>query len=73
MTQQKIDRWLKNYIYMQVLNEEYIDNLRWADINNPQELVVYQAAKDLGCCGFFDGEVKAPDGKTYKVGCNYGH
>jgi hypothetical protein len=73
MTKSKIDSWLTKYIYMQVIDEECIDNLRWADVTLPQELAAYNTAKDGGCCGSFDGEVKAPDGKTYKVGCNYGH
>lgn len=67
------EEWLEAYILKQVEGEEYIDNLRWAALGDVEQMRKYNDAKDDGCCGFFDGEVTAPDGFTYAVGCNFGH
>jgi hypothetical protein len=68
-----VDGWLMSYIYKQVDGEDYIDNLRWAAVDDEKDMKAYNEAYEHGCCGSFDGQVVAPDGKTYKVGCNYGH
>ncbi len=68
-----IEAWLEDYIYRQVEGEDYIDNLRWAMLGDVAQMDAYNDAKGSGCCGFFDGEVTAPDGNTYAVGCNFGH
>ena len=33
----------------------------------------YEISIDNGCCGFFDQKFKAPSGKYYWIGFNYGH
>lgn len=68
-----IEAWLLDYIHQQVENEDYVDNERWAVLGDPQQMEKYSKAANAGCCGSFDGEVTAPDGLTYAVGCNYGH
>lgn len=68
-----IYNWLENHIYKNVLGEDCIDNLRIAAIDDILQVEAYEHARDRGCCGSYDGEVKAPDGKMYMVGCNYGH
>lgn len=67
------ETWLMEYIHLQVEGEDYIDNERWAVLGDPWQMEVYNHARDHGCCGSYDGEVTAPDGLTYAVGCNYGH
>jgi hypothetical protein len=66
-----IDEWLERYIYDRVKDESNIDCLRWADIANKEQMAKYTTKK--GCCGEFEDRVVAPDGKTYAIGCNYGH
>ena len=68
-----IEKWLKAYIREQVQDEDCVDNLRWANIEDKEQMKRYEEAILRGCCGFFDSEVKAPDGRVYVVGCNYGH
>jgi hypothetical protein len=68
-----VDTWLEEYIYQQVEGEDYVDNFRWAVLGDLRQMEVYNAARANGCCGSFDGQVTAPDGLTYVVGCNYGH
>lgn len=68
-----IGEWLAAYIEEQVKDEEYVDNIRWAVLGDPEQMDAYDEAVSEGCCGSFDGEVTAPDGHTYLVGCNYGH
>lgn len=50
---------------------EYADNFRISD-GSTFEDALYQVSKHHGCCGFYDSTMVA-DGKTYKVGFNYGH
>jgi hypothetical protein len=74
-----VETWLKAYIIQKVNEmgvdeyEDCVDNLRWAALGDAKQMKVYETAEADGCCGSFDGEVLAPDGITYKVGCNYGH
>jgi hypothetical protein len=68
-----IDFWLEEYILQQVRDLDYVDNLRWGMLGDIEQMDAYNAAKEAGCCGFFDRTVVAPDGNTYAVGCNYGH
>ena len=68
-----INVWLKTYIEEQVKDEDFVDNLRWAMLGDIEQMDAYNEAVANGCCGSFDGEVTAPDGNTYLVGCNFGH
>lgn len=52
--------------------EEYIDNERFAFIDDAEEIAVYRAREESGCCGFHDAEVVVA-GRAALVGCNYGH
>jgi hypothetical protein len=67
-----IEAWLEKYIYNQV-DDPCIDNFRWAVLGDVEQMEAYKKAAAEGCCGSFDSEVTAPNGLTYKVGCNYGH
>lgn len=51
---------------------EYIDNVRSADLDNPEELEEYSNRRACGCCGSYDDLVYL-NGKLSLVGCNYGH
>ena len=68
-----VDTWLEDYIHQQVEGEDCVDNERWAVLGDPKQMDQYNQIAASGCCGSFDGQVTAPDGITYAVGCNYGH
>ena len=55
--------------------DEYdcVDNVRMARKDNPAEVAEYEAAREDGCCGFFDIEIPCTDGSTLMYGFNYGH
>jgi len=71
--EQHIANWLKNYIELEMEDEDCVDNYRWAELGNPKQAEVYVKARRNGCCGSWDRVVVAPDDKTYAVGCNFGH
>lgn len=55
-------------------NHDYVDNQRVACIRNSPQKRRYRRQKDRGCCGSVDVVEKCPiDGKTYRLGFNYGH
>lgn len=49
-----------------------VDNYRFADENNPQEVAKYNDRQERGCCGSFDEVVLINNVRTM-IGCNYGH
>jgi hypothetical protein len=73
MKQLEINEWLERYIFSQVEGEDCVDNLRWAEVDDPEQMKAFRKAAEEGCCGSFSGQVVGPDGKKYVVGCNYGH
>lgn len=55
-----------------VVDDECIDNTRFARVGNDVEEASYVAAVHDGCCGSYDTQVLIA-GEQYLVGCNYGH
>lgn len=51
---------------------EYADNVRYARVDNEEEMAEYHRIFERGCCGQFDHKFKY-QGVEYIVGCNYGH
>ena len=52
--------------------EEYVDNERFAYLDDEKAMAQYHAQAATGCCGFFDREVCIA-GRLATVGCNHGH
>ena len=52
---------------------EFCDNFRYANKDNPAEVVAYEEARAEGCCGNVDVELACSDGTTFLYGFNYGH
>ena len=53
---------------------EYVDNFRLARKNNADEMKRYKAARENGCCGSHDAEIKLPwPISNLLFGFNYGH
>ena len=52
----------------------YVDNVRVAEVGNKKQEREYKKKAQQGCCGFTDKEVThEPTGRTFKIGCNWGH
>lgn len=71
-----VARWLQEQIRdMRSLEDlYYIDNERVAEVGNEEGERAYKEKVKAGCCGFYDREVThEPSGRTFKIGCNYGH
>lgn len=66
-TQAEAEKWMNDMV-----DDPYIDNDRFAFLDDPQAMTAYSQQIDSGCCGQFDALVKV-GGKLAKVGCNYGH
>ena len=52
--------------------EMYIDNERFAYLDDAESVSNYEHQASTGCCGCFDTEVRVAD-RPARVGCNYGH
>ncbi len=51
-----------------------IDNLRWAELGNAEQVATYELAKKKGCCGFHDVQITHfKTGRHFMFGFNYGH
>lgn len=60
--------------YEKEYDETCIDNLRIALVDDVDQMNAYKKQLEQGCCGFYDDYYDSPvDGKTYKIGFNYGH
>lgn len=55
-----------------IVDDPYIDNIRYAPTNNKEEMIRYNQSKDSGCCGSFDMNIIV-NNTQYVIGCNYGH
>lgn len=69
-----IDSYPKVLEYIENLNGDYEfrDNFRVICDGDPFETIMYSYFLSQGCCGYYDKVVDI-DGKTYKIGFNYGH
>jgi hypothetical protein len=54
------------------INDPCVDNRRFAEETNPQEVRAYLAQKEHGCCGARDAKTTI-NGRTFLLGFNYGH
>lgn len=54
------------------IDDNCIDNYRFAFLDNKKEIYEYEGLKGNGCCGFFDEEIMV-NGREAIIGCNYGH
>lgn len=54
------------------VNDECVDNYRFAFEDDETAMVDYDRRRDSGCCGSFDEEVVV-NGRNAVIGCNYGH
>ena len=64
----------RSWFFAEIEREDldFVDNVRFAFADDAKEADEYEAARNDGCCGFVDMEVKV-DGRVYWMGCNYGH
>jgi len=69
----EIAAWASAEISKKAKAHDCVDNSRAARIGNTGQMRRYRQQKAHGCCGFADWEAKAPDGKRYALGFNYGH
>lgn len=62
-----------NWMYDEaVVDEECIDNYRFAFKDDHNTMIVYLQAQQDGCCGFFDEDIIVA-GREASIGCNFGH
>lgn len=54
------------------VSDLYMDNERFAYVEDPIAMAQYDKQQDDGCCGSFDAVIMV-DGKEAMIGCNYGH
>lgn len=54
------------------VDDLYIDNIRFAFMDDDEAIAKYDEQQARGCCGFFDEEIIVAN-KPATVGCNYGH
>jgi hypothetical protein len=66
-TEQEAFTWL-----YELVNDECIDNERFAFLDDAAAVAAYETAKEQGCCGSWDEEVTVA-GRAAWIGCNYGH
>ena len=59
------------WMYEQV-DDPYIDNERFAYLEDKEATLEYQRQLERGCCGSFDANITI-NGAAAKIGCNYGH
>jgi len=66
--------WIRERLNFHSSSRDYTDNFRAACKTDLNQLSLYDQQYNSGCCGFADRiEVCPIDGKTYKLGFNYGH
>ena len=61
--------WMFN---VQLEDENFIDNYRFAYVDDETAMFLYHEAQADGCCGGFDEKVLF-NLKEAMIGCNYGH
>ena len=54
------------------VDDNCIDGLRFAYLDDDAALAVYAEIESNGCCGFHDEEIIV-NGRRATIGCNYGH
>ena len=57
---------------LKTVDDPYVDNERFAYLDDIPALELYQAKQEAGCCGFHDQRITV-NGRMAIIGCNYGH
>lgn len=68
-SEKEASNWLFNEV---VVNQEYVDNYRFAFKDEHWSMSAYNKACNKGCCGSFDEEIMV-NGRLAIIGCNFGH
>lgn len=66
-TKEDADEWMEAEV-----NDQCIDNHRFAYLDDEEALKEYDVRMHGGCCGYFDATVRIK-GRKATIGCNYGH
>lgn len=66
-TREQAEEWMIDEI-----DDECIDNFRFAFDDDYEAGIQYETAQYNGCCGSFDARVTV-NGRPAHIGCNYGH
>jgi hypothetical protein len=66
-TKEEAYEWMEKTV-----DDPFIDNFRFAFLDDPEAMHQYTDQQNDGCCGCFDQEIKVA-GRIATVGCNYGH
>lgn len=66
-TKEDADKWMESEV-----NDPYIDNHRFAFLDDDEALKKYDLRVHGGCCVYFDATVWI-QGRKATIGCNYGH
>jgi len=68
-----VGRWVIRVLREHVA-DPCTDNFRVAELGDWDDMQEYFSKRGKGCCATFDKIAGCPvNGKTYLVGCNYGH
>lgn len=60
-----------DWLYESV-HDNCVDNYRFANVENSDEVEAYERLQERGCCGSYDTVVMIGEDITM-IGCNYGH
>jgi hypothetical protein len=66
-TYKQAEAWME-----QQVDDPYVDNYRFAYLDDPAGMSKYNEIESKGCCGCFDEEITIL-GRPAKIGCNFGH
>ncbi len=66
-SREEADAWMLDQV-----NDNCVNNERFAFKDDESAMAAYGDAQNSGCCGSFDSEVEI-GGRTAMIGCNYGH
>lgn len=58
--------------YMYSHEYDFMDNLRFAYMDDADAMKMYDRQQSEGCCGYHDERIIV-NGKLAVIGCNYGH
>jgi hypothetical protein len=62
----------RNWFFDDTAELDFADNFRFAFADDAAGVATYEEAVNCGCCGYVDTKVLVA-GRTYWMGCNYGH
>lgn len=68
-SEKEASEWMFNEA---VVDEDCVDNYRFAYEDDSASVTVYEQIMSEGCCGFFDKLIMVA-GRLATIGCNFGH